>query len=85
MNATTEIRKTIAWRLWLVGFKYRTMKRETPDTVARAIAYRLPRRIVYWTTMRAYSVAWMTIGNKEPDELTFSDVLAPWEETPRDA
>lgn len=50
-----------------------------PTTIQRTIAYKMPRWLVYFVTIRAYSDAWAASGGKTPDELTFSDVVGPWE------
>jgi hypothetical protein len=38
------------------------------------VAWRLPRWLLYWAVIRAYSNAWEKAGNKTPDELTYNEV-----------
>jgi hypothetical protein len=35
---------------------------------------------VYFATIRAYSKAWSDAGTKTPGELTFEEVVNPWEQ-----
>jgi hypothetical protein len=39
----------------------------------------MPKRVIYFATMLAYSRAWHEAGNKTPDELTFEEVIKPWQ------
>lgn len=52
---------------------------EWPERVQRGIANRAPRWLVYFVTIRACSEAWARAGDKHPDELTFDEIMKPWE------
>jgi hypothetical protein len=55
------------FRWWLQG---------RPDKLACWVAYRLPRRLVYWGLIRAG--AKVIEGHETVPEVTFTDVLQRW-------
>lgn len=62
-------------------FRYRLYK--LPDTIMRWVAWKLPRRIVYWSYIRvgAYATTGKH-GSTVVPELNMMDALERWE-TPR--
>lgn len=69
---------TPTWRdkLW-VHVVY-PIRHEWPERIQRRIAHMAPRWLVYFIVIRAYSDAWVRT-NKAPDELTFDEVVGPWD------
>lgn len=49
------------------------------ERFVRPIANVMPRSLVYWVVMRAYVRATHEHPTKTPDDLTFSEVVKPWE------
>lgn len=44
------------------------------------LAWWLPRKLVYWTVVRAFAkVSCTTCSHKQPDEIGYSDVARGWE------
>lgn len=47
-------------------------------TIVMWLAWHLPRRLVYWSTVRAISHAAVVLPRTELDAITPSDVLKAW-------
>lgn len=43
------------------------------------IAWKLPRKLTYWTSLRLMVFAWAHPGNETPDEISIMDALKRWE------
>lgn len=79
----TQVETAPTWRdnarnrLWLSVWY--PIRYEWPERIQRGIANRAPRWLVYFVTIRACSEAWARAGDKHPDELTFEEIMNPWE------
>lgn len=79
MDVQTELQPT--WRDKFYVHIWYPIRYGSPPRIQQAIAHKMPRWLVYFVTIRAYSDAWANAGNKTPNELTFDEVIKPWEKT----
>lgn len=51
---------------------------DVPDSIALFVAYRLPRRVVYWAGIRMMAEASQKLPHAEVPALTPADILKAW-------
>lgn len=64
------------WRDRLYIRVWYPIRHDWPTTIQRTIADKMPRWLVYFVTIRVFAAA---STDKHPDDLTFSEVIGPWE------
>ena len=75
-SRTAPARLPIGHRLW--WFWHRTRPAFAREILPRAIANRLPRRVMYFAMIRAWAAA--TPGDRHPDETSAHACVAVYEE-----
>lgn len=48
--------------------------------LSKAIAWLLPRKVVYWVLIRGYAGATQVYNDRTPDEITFTLMMRCWED-----
>ena len=64
--------------LWRIFTRY-NVRRWVEVGVWQSLMRHVPGRFIYFATIHAYSRAWQEAGTKTPDELTFDEVVKPWQ------
>src|SRR5688572_14255846 len=60
--------------LWIARFEAVCLYRRKTENVCIWIARRIPRAVRKWVVVNAYCDAWSKVGDKTPDELTYTEV-----------